>query len=89
MRVKPVSNSTAAAAGGSLGRSRAATLGLLAAALSASVALSACRQPLFPRNEPRSQYDEYDVARDEYAAPYIEDEFGRQRPNLRGRLAPR
>lgn len=45
-----------------------------------------CSKPLLAPNEERSQYDRYEAIRNERAAPYVEDEFGHRRPNLRGRL---
>jgi len=50
---------------------------------------SGCQKALFPKDEPRTQFDRYDRSRDAFAPSYIEDEFGRQRPNLQGRLSPR
>lgn len=64
------------------------TLGLLAlCAVAAS--LAGCGKPLFSPDEYRSQYDRFDAARGEYAEQYSFDAYGRRRPNLRGRLAPR
>ncbi|XHC25266.1 MAG: hypothetical protein ACFHWZ_05895 [Phycisphaerales bacterium] len=51
--------------------------------------LIGCSKALFPQDEARTQFDRYDRSRDEYAPMYIEDEFGRQRPNLQGRLSPK
>ncbi|MEM0983365.1 MAG: hypothetical protein AAGI17_05385 [Planctomycetota bacterium] len=51
-------------------------------------ALGGCREPLLRADEPRSQFDRYDVVREQQAAPFLRDEFGRLRPNLRGRLLP-
>ncbi len=45
-----------------------------------------CTKPLLSPNEPRSQYSRYDLVRGRFAPQYIEDEFGRKMPNLRGRL---
>lgn len=51
------------------------------------VGLSAgCQKPLLAPDEERSQYDRFDAVRNQRATPYLEDEFGRKRPNLRGRL---
>ncbi|HZW10588.1 MAG TPA: hypothetical protein VFF69_11855 [Phycisphaerales bacterium] len=49
-------------------------------------ALGGCAKPLLSPNEPRSQYSRYDLVRGHHAPQYIEDEFGRRKPNLRGRL---
>lgn len=62
-------------------------LGVLALAMLAGT-LVGCGKALFPQDEARTQFDRYDRSRDEYAPMYIEDEFGRQRPNLQGRLSP-
>lgn len=60
------------------------------AALLASVVLTGtmggCAKTLLSPREPRSQYSRYDLVRNQYAPQYIEDEFGRRIPNLRGRL---
>lgn len=52
-------------------------------------AAAGCSQPLFSPRETRSQYDRYDRVRNEYEPQYIEDEFGRKKPNIRGRLSPK
>ncbi len=52
-------------------------------------ALSGCANPLLPEKEDTSQFAAYDRARGITVAPFVEDEFGRRRPNLRGRLLPR
>lgn len=49
-------------------------------------ALGGCAKPLLSPTEPRSQYSRYDLVRGQHAPQYIEDEFGRRKPNLRGRL---
>jgi len=56
--------------------------------LMGAAALPACSTPLFPKKADRTQYDRYDRIRQEHAAQYETDEFGRRRPNLRGRLSP-
>ena len=48
-----------------------------------------CSKPLFTDRDERSQYDRYDRSRNQHARPYLMDEFGRERPNLKGRLSPR
>ncbi|MFG0304912.1 MAG: hypothetical protein ACF8Q5_01720 [Phycisphaerales bacterium JB040] len=48
--------------------------------------LVGCRQPPLRADDPRSQYDRYDLSRSELEPAYRYDEFGRRRPNLRGRL---
>jgi hypothetical protein len=53
------------------------------------VALSGCAKPLFSPEEYRSQFDRFDAARGKYAEQYAYDAYGRRRPNIEGRLAPR
>lgn len=59
--------------------------------LPALLALGAtgCGKALFSPSEYRSQFDRFDAARGNYAEQYVEDAYGRRRPNIRGRLAPR
>lgn len=59
------------------------------ALLGAAVVIAGCSAAPFSKKDPRTQYDRYDAVRNQYAPPYIEDEFGRQKPNLRGRLTPK
>lgn len=72
------------AAGVHASPARAITAGLALAA--AALVLNGCGKPLLAPNEERSQYDRFDAVRSQRAAPYLEDEYGRKRPNLRGRL---
>jgi hypothetical protein len=58
----------------------------LIAAVAACVLLSACAKPLLAADEDRSQFQRYDRVRDLDSSAYYMDEFGRRRPNLRGRL---
>ena len=51
--------------------------------------LVGCRNSPITENDERSPYDRYDLIRDEYATPYLQDAYGRKRPNLRGRLNDR
>lgn len=60
---------------------------LAAAALLASVA--GCSKPLLAPTEERSPFDRYDAVRSKHAPQYVEDEYGRRQPNLRGRLSPK
>lgn len=62
--------------------------GALAVA-AAACTLCGCAKPLLSPDEERSQYDRYDAVRNQYAAQYTQDEFGKQVPNLRARLAPK
>ncbi len=48
-----------------------------------------CAKPLLSPSEERSQFDRYDAVRNKHAPQYIENEYGRRQPNLRGRLEPR
>ena len=50
---------------------------------------SGCKKPLFSPSEERTQFDRYDRVRNRYEPQFIEDEFGRREPNLRGRLGPK
>ncbi|MEX2219569.1 MAG: hypothetical protein WD749_12520 [Phycisphaerales bacterium] len=57
--------------------------------LAASLPLGACRKELLSPDEERSQYDRYDVVRNQRAPQYVEDAYGHRRPNLRERLMPK
>ncbi len=61
----------------------------LAAAACAAVILPACQKTHLRPDDVRSPYDRYERVRAERAEPYLEDEFGRRTPNLRGRLLER
>lgn len=66
--------------------------GRVAAALavaSAACLLPACQKTHLRPDDVRSPYDRYERVRAERAEPYLEDEFGRRTPNLRGRLLER
>ena len=52
-------------------------------------ALTGCGEPLLAENEPRSQYDRYDALRGQRPPAMVTDEFGIDKPNLRGRLLRR
>jgi len=52
----------------------------------AVVTMTGCTKPLLSPDEPRSQYDRYDQIRAQRSPSYLEDEYGRRRPNLYGRL---
>ena len=54
--------------------------------VSAVIALAGCRAPLFPDNEPPSQFERVDALRGREPSQFVYDEFGRRRPNIRGRL---
>ncbi len=61
-------------------------LGAIVAALLAS---GGCSKTALRPDDVRSPYDRYERVRAERAEPYLEDEFGRRTPNLRGRLIQR
>ncbi|RMH13085.1 MAG: hypothetical protein D6695_05060 [Planctomycetota bacterium] len=61
-------------------------VGLVAAVF---MACAGCRAPLLASGEERSQFDRYDKVREQSAPPHYMDEYGRRRPNLRGRLLRR
>lgn len=63
-----------------------AALALRTALAACALTLTACQSPPISTDDERSPYDRYLIARDRYPAPYLEDEFGRKTPNLRGRL---
>lgn len=54
--------------------------------LGSAGSLSACRQPPLRASDPRSQFDHYDLTRNEHEPAYWFDEYGRRQPNLKGRL---
>jgi hypothetical protein len=51
--------------------------------------VAGCGEPLLAENEPRSQYDRYDALRGQRPPAFVTDEFGLDKPNLRGRLLRR
>ena len=53
------------------------------------VAGAGCQKTALRPDDVRSPYDRYERVRAERADPYLEDEFGRRTPNLRGRLLER
>lgn len=65
------------------------TIALALAALCAASLLAGCSRPLLSPKEERSPFDRYDAVRNRHAPQYIEDQYGRRQPNLRGRLEPR
>lgn len=48
-----------------------------------------CKKALFSQDEARSQFDRFDAVRDKRAEPFVFDEFGQRRPNIRSRLLTR
>jgi len=65
-----------------MARAGVVALGLGAMAIGAG----GCSHSLFKRGVSRSQYETYDTVRNRHEADSYEDEFGRRRINLRGRL---
>lgn len=59
---------------------------IFAGLLLAAAALAGCRAPLFPDTEPPSQYERVDALSGREPPQFVYDEFGRRRPNIRGRL---
>jgi len=57
-----------------------------AALLGLCLGSTGCVKTIYRRGDPRTQYDRYDASRNQFAPDYIEDEYGRLEPNLRGRL---
>jgi len=50
------------------------------------VAPMGCRKPLFPKDEPRTQYDRYDRIRGEWVPATVTDQYGQPEENVRARL---
>jgi hypothetical protein len=71
------------------GPSAAASAAVLALALVGLLIQSGCQKTVLRPDDVRSPYDRYERVRAERAEPYLEDEFGRRTPNLRGRLLER
>ncbi|MGE3107232.1 MAG: hypothetical protein AB7G11_03035 [Phycisphaerales bacterium] len=63
-------------------------IGLLSAA-GACLLLVGCSRPLLSPEDQRTPFDRYDAVRSQFAQQYVEDEFGRLKPNLRARLSPK
>ncbi|MFI4916980.1 MAG: hypothetical protein ACIAS6_10805 [Phycisphaerales bacterium JB060] len=51
--------------------------------------LGGCRDPLITEDQIRSPFHRYDRVRNQDADTFVRDEFGRARPNVAARLAPR
>ncbi len=68
---------------------RAAVTGLLLGAL-LLIALpqAGCQKPLFPEDEPRTQFEAHDRMRTGYVPLEEPDVFGNPQPALRARLTP-
>lgn len=66
-----------------------AGLTLLVVAPATCLLLVGCAKPLLSPEDQRTPFDRYDAVRNQYSQQYVEDEFGRLKPNLRARLAPK
>ena len=55
--------------------------------LLAMVALAGCAKPLFPKDQPRTQFETYDRMRNKYVPLQEPDVFGTPQPALRARLS--
>ncbi|MEQ9095519.1 MAG: hypothetical protein RIE32_04585 [Phycisphaerales bacterium] len=62
---------------------------LLLVAAGGAAMLSGCREPLITENQIRSPFHRYDRVRNQDADTFVRDEFGRPRPNVAARLAPK
>jgi hypothetical protein len=52
----------------------------------AAMMMVGCSKPLLAPSDERTPFDRYDNVRGRYAPQYVENEYGRREPNLRGRL---
>lgn len=66
-----------------------ATLGLAGLVGFTGLVLAGCSRPLLSPTEERTPFDRYDAMRAQHAPQYVENEYGRREPNLRGRLSPK
>jgi hypothetical protein len=48
--------------------------------------IGGCQKPLFPKDEPRTQYDRYDAIRGELPDARVTDRHGNPQENVRARL---
>jgi hypothetical protein len=67
-------------------RRAARSVGAVVVVLTVSAALPGCVKPLFPTGSVRTQFETYDVVRNQHEPDFFYDEYGRRTPNLRGRL---
>jgi len=51
--------------------------------------LAGCQDPLITEDQIRSPFHRYDRVRNQDADTFVRDEFGRARPNVAARLAPK
>lgn len=59
---------------------------LIGCLLIALLAGTGCRKSPLPSDAPRSPYERYDALRGQTVPKTVTDSFGREQPNLRGRL---
>jgi hypothetical protein len=64
-------------------------LGLSVVVGSAAMLLAGCRDPLITEDQMRSPFHRYDRIRNQDEDTFVRDEFGRARPNVAARLAPK
>lgn len=64
-------------------------LGLSVAVGSVAVLAAGCRDPLITEDQMRSPFHRYDRIRNQDDEAFVRDEFGRARPNVAARLAPK
>lgn len=64
-------------------------LGLLVAAAAGAALAGGCRDPLITEGQIRSPFHRYDRIRNQDTDTFVRDEFGRARPNVAARLAPK
>jgi len=57
--------------------------------MTSALVISGCQKTALRPKDDRSQFDQYDQARNQRAQPFLEDEFGRRTPNLSERLLER
>ena len=69
-----------------IARARPVWMCAVAALLGVLPVTTGCQRTLVRDQEALTQYDRYDTVRDQRSPPYLVDEFGARRPNLRGRL---
>lgn len=48
--------------------------------------LCGCARSVFRPDDDRTPFDRYNRSRSQQPVPFLEDEYGRRTPNLRGRL---
>lgn len=63
------------------------TLSAVVLLLALAAGMSGCHKPLFPKDQPRTQYETYDRMRNRYMPVEEPDVFGNPQPALRARLS--